>query len=291
VIDTEPFVDAHFHLWDLDHPTLRYDWLDAEAYDPFLGEGFHQLRTFNYGIANYLNEIQSSHVIKAVHVQAAIGTLDPTEETKWLQAFADRTGFPHAIVAYASLGDDDLASMLESHTSSPNVRGVRDLDASRKLTDETFRKGCSLLASHNLTLDIEVSWEQMTQTRDLAERIPGTRVVLDHAGLPAERSGEYFTNWRRGIRELAGADNVWCKISGLGMGDHDWTIETIRPYVETCIDAFGTDRTFFGTNWPVDRIYSSYGKLVNAYRSIVAGLRQEEQRALLSENAERFYRI
>ncbi len=72
------------------------------------------------------------------------------------------------------------------------------------------------------------------------------------------------------MRALAGPDNTVVKISGLGMVDHRWTVESLRPWVLECIDAWGVERSFFGTNWPVDRLYSSYGDLVDAYRELVS---------------------
>ena len=77
----------------------------------------------------------------------------------------------------------------------------------------------------------------------------------------------------------------------LGMVDHAWTTESLRPWVRGCIDAFGTDRCFFGSNWPVDRLYSSYGDVLDAYAEIIGDLSEAEQRALFSENARRVFRV
>jgi predicted TIM-barrel fold metal-dependent hydrolase len=91
--------------------------------------------------------------------------------------------------------------------------------------------------------------------------------------------------------EAAGAPNTVVKISGLGMCDNEWTVESIRPWVESCIEAFGVKRSFFGTNWPVDRLFSSYGDVVDAYAEIISGCSGAEQEALFSKNAERIFRI
>ena len=81
------------------------------------------------------------------------------------------------------------------------------------------------------------------------------------------------------------------KISGLGMCDNAWTVETLRPWVLACIEAFGPERSFFGTNWPVDRLYSSYADVVHAYAEVVADFPRAEQEAMFSGNAERIFRI
>lgn len=88
-----------------------------------------------------------------------------------------------------------------------------------------------------------------------------------------------------------GAPNIVCKVSGLGMCDNARTVDSFRPWVVSCIEAFGTDRTFFGTNWPVDRLYSSYGDVVDVYAEIIADFSPTVQEALFSKNAERIFRI
>lgn len=81
------------------------------------------------------------------------------------------------------------------------------------------------------------------------------------------------------------------KISGLGMADHEWTVDSLRPWVMACIEAFGVERCVFGTNWPVDRMYSSYGDVLDAYAEIIADLSASEQQALFTENAKRIFRV
>ncbi len=131
----------------------------------------------------------------------------------------------------------------------------------------------------------------MSLARRLADRYPEIVLCIDHASYPRQRDDEYFETWRTGIRLLAGAPNVVIKISGLGMVDHEWTVESLRPWVDTCIEAFGIDRSFFGTNWPVDRLYSSYGDVLDAYAELISDLTEKEQRALFYENAQRIFRL
>jgi predicted TIM-barrel fold metal-dependent hydrolase len=90
---------------------------------------------------------------------------------------------------------------------------------------------------------------------------------------------------------LAKADNVVMKISGLGMMDPRWTVESLRPWVLGSIEVFGPDRVVFGTNWPVDRMFSSYPDLINAYAEIISGFTGDEQVAMFSGNAENLFRI
>jgi len=107
--------------------------------------------------------------------------------------------------------------------------------------------------------------------------------------MPRRRDDEYFRQWREAIGLLGDVPSTVMKISGLAMGDHEWTVDSLRPWVLASIDAFGVDRSFFGTNWPVDRIHSSYGDVLDAYAEIVSDFSDAEQRSLFSGNAKRVF--
>ena len=98
-------------------------------------------------------------------------------------------------------------------------------------------------------------------------RNPDIQVILGHAGFPVQRDAEYFDLWRTEMSAPGEAENVACKVSGFGMADNHWTIESIRPWVLHCIEAFGPGRIMFGTNWPVDVLYATYLEQTDAYRT------------------------
>src|SRR5690606_8878870 len=102
---------------------------------------------------------------------------------------------------------------------------------------------------------------------------------------------EYFANWKQGMRTLAEADNAVVKISGLGMRDQRWTVDSIRPWILESIEAFGVERCMFGTNWPVDRLFSSYTDVVHAYHEVVADFSTDEKNRLFNANARTYYRM
>ena len=285
-----PFVDTHVHFWDLKDPALAYVWLERDWVHPVLGD-IDGLKVLKYMAPEFIAETRFQNVAKAVHVQAAIGIADPVEETRWLQEQADATGFPHGIVAHCDLTSPDAQATLERHLAYPNMRGIRDFGQGNYLVDETWGRGYGLLAEHRLTFCLDVLPENLGQARALAERHPDVVLCIDHAGFPRERTPDYFAMWKRGMHEAAGAPNVVCKVSGLGMCDNAWTVDSIRPWVLECVEAFGTERTFFGTNWPVDRLYSSYGDVLGAYETIVSGFSEAEQAALFAGNAERIFRL
>jgi len=289
------FVDTHVHFWDRPHPTLEWVWLADDFVHPQLGDIVMLKEMHKYTVPEYLEDIEGSNVTKMVHVQAAIGSEDPVEETKWLQEMADETGWPHGIVGDARLQSPDVESTIERHVEYANFRGLRDFAQGDYLVDPDFHRGYSLLEKYNLVYDLDCTWEDMPKAANLARKYPNIVMILGHAGFPQDRTDEYFANWAGAIQALGEVENVVVKISGLGMGDQmaggNWTIDSIRPYVHGCIEAFGVERSFFGTNWPVDKMYSTYGELIAAYRELIAGFSDDEQRALMSENAEKYYRI
>jgi predicted TIM-barrel fold metal-dependent hydrolase len=224
-------------------------------------------------------------------VQAAIGIADPVEETRWLQEQADRAGFPHGIVGHCNLAGDDAAEVLARHLEYANFRGVRDFGEGDWLADPTWRKHYGLLAQDDLVFCIDVPLGDMGRARGLADEHDQVVMSVDHAGFPRERTDAYFEQWKKGMAELAGAPNTVVKISGLGMCDNRWTVDSLRKWVLTCIELFGVERSFFGTNWPVDRLYSSYGDVVDAYDEITSDFTAAERTALFSGNAERIFRV
>ena len=159
------------------------------------------------------------------------------------------------------------------------------------LADSAWQAGFALLKTYNLSFDPQIYAGQMDEMLALARRHPETLVILNHAGMPIDRDAEGLRLWHDGMRKLASADNIVAKISGLGMVDHNWTAGSIRPFVLGTIDAFASERVMFGSNFPVDRLYSSFSTLYGAFETIVADFTPAEQDRLFRSNAERWYRI
>jgi len=194
-------------------------------------------------------------------------------------------------VAHCDLASADARRTIERHLEYANMRGIRDFGQGDYLMDSAWRRGLGLLAPHDLVFCLDTTWESMGKLREVAEEQEGVLICMDHAGFPRARDDAYFASWRKGMETAAGAPNVLCKISGLGMCDNGWTVESIRPWVLACIEAFGVERCVLGTNWPVDRLYSSYGDVLDAYEAILSDFAPDEQTALFSGNAERIFRI
>ncbi len=285
-----PFFDTHIHFWHRRNPELSYAFLKP-GYVSAAAGNTDLIKSPTYDFDGYRAESRFANVVKAVHVQAAIGTADPVLETAWLQQEADRISLPLAIVAGAPLLAADLEGILERQLAYANVRGIRDRLDGAELDNRALDPALRLLARYNLSLEVGCTWQQMPELAKVAGRHPATRFVLVHMGLPVARDAEYFAHWSLQLRALARFDNISCKISGLGLWDPLWTIESIRPWVMECISAFGTSRCFFASNWPIDRQYSSFDSLINAMRECISEFTRQEQEALFLHNAEKAYRM
>lgn len=285
------FVDAHVHFYDMGHPTLYYGHWQPDADHPVLGSQTRKLGQRNYVAEDFLQEARPHGTVKAIHVQAAIGSPDPVEETAWLQAASESASCPNAIVGYVDLRGSDVQKQIERHMEFDNFKGIRDFSHGNYLENRNFRRGFSLLHQYNLVSSIAAEWQDMNKVVSLAKDNPYTTIVLDHAGLPQERTTDYFLNWKSGMSIAAEMENIICKISGLGMADNSWTKESIRPYVETCIELFGHKRSIFASNWPIDSLWSSYGDLITAYRKICSAYSESESMHMFSTNSEAIYQI
>jgi predicted TIM-barrel fold metal-dependent hydrolase len=293
-------VDPHIHLWDL--KTHHYPWL-ANPGKSFVGDA-SKLK-HDYLIADLLRDAGPVEVLKLVHVDANHDPADPVEETRWLQHVADNEGrgLPNAIVAGADLSADNVQEVLEGHAAFANTRGIRqilnvhakplyDYVGRHYMREPQWRKNFALLKRYPMSFDLQLYPSQMKEAAELAQEHPDTQFIVNHAGMFVDRSSvEGFRAWRDGLRALAACPNVAVKISGLAMFDHEWTVESFRPYVLETIDTFGCERAMFASNFPVDRLFATYEGLWNAYASIVKDLRDTEKDALFKSNAERIYRI
>jgi predicted TIM-barrel fold metal-dependent hydrolase len=285
-----PFVDGHVHFWELDNPVLDYGILAGRERHPILGD-IDGLRVRRFGPEEFRAAARFSNVSKVVHVQVAFGRTDPIDETAWLTKLADLTGLPDAIVGFEDLAAPDVADRLAAHAAHPLLRGLRGFDDAETLRSRNWRRGYGLLERHRLVYGHCFGVGMFDAARELAEAFDSTILCVDQAGLPLSRTPEYFAAWEAGLKLAAGAPNTVCKVSSLGMVDQRWTVDSLRPWVLACVEAFGPDRVFFGSNFPMDQVASSYPDLVGAFRQIIAPFTPDERSAMLSGNATRLYRL
>jgi len=292
-------VDPHHHLWDLEN--LHYGWLKGpNQVDIHLAGPLTPIRK-TYLLADYKKDIKDQNVVKSVHLQAECE--DPIAETKWLQSIAEINGLPTALVPYANLASPKLSETLDVYHTIPQVRGIRQLlnwdpvDPSLSTCDQDYLKsdawfkGLELIGAYGYSFDLHVWYHQLAEAGVIAARVPKVQFILNHTGMPYIRDDAGYQKWRDGLSKLAANPNVAAKISGLGMTDHNWTVDSIRPYVLGTIEVFGLDRCMFASNFPVDKLLSSYNRLYDAFKEIVYDFPRADQERLFHDNAIRVYRL
>ncbi len=285
-------IDAHHHLWEL--AAVHYPWLMARGVERFFGDPTPIQR--DYLLRELRSEAQPCGIRASVHIQ--VGAENGLDEARWIQTVADANpDWPMAQVVFCDLTSTDLSKQLDTFQTLPTVRGVRQIvgrapgeDArtgtNSLLDDPRFLDGVQEVGRRCLSFDLQLIPELMEKTARILAQAPDTRVALCHAGSPHDRSPAGLNDWAQRLRALSDLPQVSCKLSGLGMFDHGWTPDTIRPIVETCLEQFGPERVMFGSNFPVDKLYGDYASLTQAYHDLVPA---EAHSAVFSQTAARFY--
>ena len=157
------------------------------------------------------------------------------------------------------------------------------------LTNTDFDRGLAELTRRDIPYDLLIYEDQLRSAIAFIDRHPNQRFVLDHIAKPIIQRSEYSKRWDHGFRELAQRDNVVCKLSGMvtEVRDPDWSAELLRPYIETALDAFGTGRLMFGSDWPVCLLRAEYADWFEAVSSL--NLSANERDALFSTACTRAY--
>lgn len=279
-----PIVDTHVHLWDIGH--LRYPWL---ASVPTLNK--------NHLVDDYRRATGPVEVAKMVFVQCECDPAQFQQEVAWVTEISRIEPRIRGIVAWAPLerggpSDAELARLAEN----PLVRGVRRIIQFEPdiefCLQPAFVQGVQLLAAHGLSFDLCINHLQLANTIRLVRQCPKVKFVLDHIGKPEIKTG-MLDPWRAGLRELAGMQNVWCKLSGLATeADHaKWSSADLRPYIDHVVESFGFDRVMFGGDWPVSTQATDFPRWVSTVDEALSRCSPDELRKVYVRNAEMFYRV
>lgn len=297
VPDAVAIVDAHQHFWD---PRINYHpWLCDEPPIPFRYGDYRALRR-PYLPADYFADAQPHRVVKTVYVETEWDPRDFVGEMRYVERLRRETGFPTVAVAGAFLDRADAAAVLEQQAAFAFVRSIRHKPRANRApgdgapggtTDPKWRAGFAALARIGLRFDLQTPWWHLAEAAQLARDFPGTQIVLNHTGLPADRSPEGIAGWRTAMAGLARCPNVAVKISGIGVPGQAWTAETNREIVLTTIERFGVDRCMFASNFPVDGLCATFDEIYSGFRAIVRDFSADGQRKLFHDNAVRIYGI
>jgi predicted TIM-barrel fold metal-dependent hydrolase len=295
--DAMHVVDAHQHFWD---PAANYyPWLCDEPPIAFRYGDYRPIRR-RYLPDDYRADAAPYVVDYSVYVDAEWDPLDPIGEMRYIEALRGEHGLPSVAVAQAWLDRADAARLLERHTAFPFVRSVRHKPRANPapgdgapggMTDAAWRAGFRELARHGLRFDLQTPWWHLAEAAQLATDFPDTLIILNHTGLPADRSSDGIAGWKRAMKTLSACPNVAVKISGLGQPGQRWTAAANRDIVMTVIDLFGVPRCMFASNFPVDSLCATFREIYDGFRAIVADLSDDERHALFHDNAIAHYAI
>jgi predicted TIM-barrel fold metal-dependent hydrolase len=147
------------------------------------------------------------------------------------------------------------------------------------------------LSQHGFSFDLQTPWWHLDRAADLAGDFPETTIIVNHTALPADRSAEGLSGWRRYLERAASAPNIALKISGLGQPGRPWTVESNAPIIRDAIDIFGANRCMFVSNFPVDGLVATFDDIASGFLTAIENRSREEKRMLTHDNAIRIYRL
>ena len=319
IIDpARPIIDPHHHLWD--RGGLRYMFADmvddAASGHNILATVYVDCRSmYRASGAEAFRPVGEVEFANGVAAMAASGAYGKTLICAGIVSHANMLlgdGAKAVLEAEIAAGNGRFRGIRHSSAwdADPNVAHMYATRPKGLLLDSSFRKGFSCLAPLGLSFDAWLFHPQLGEFADLARAFPDTRICLDHCGgiigiaSYANRRDEIFKTWKASIREVAKCENVVVKLGGLAMRllGYDFherarppTSEQLaaawRPYIETCIEAFGAERCMFESNFPPDKGQCSYQVIFNAFKRIAAQYSETEKTALFSGTANRVYRL
>jgi predicted TIM-barrel fold metal-dependent hydrolase len=313
-------VDPHHHLWDFARHRYLLPELLADT-----GSGHDVVQTvFIECTACYraegpaaLKPVSETEFVNGIAAMAASGAYGKTRVAAGIVGMADLTLGSHVeevLAAHVKAGGGRFRGIRHAagwQDRTPEVHNSHTAPPPHLYRDHAkFREGLAVLGRMGLAFDAWLYHPQLDDLIDLARAFPDQRIVLDHVGGPlgvgwyADKRAEIFADWRARMTELARAPNAFVKLGGLGMRINGFAFDkrarppssqdladAWRPYIETCIEAFGPARCMFESNFPVDKISGTYATYWNAFKRLAAGASADEKALLFRETARRFYRL
>jgi predicted TIM-barrel fold metal-dependent hydrolase len=299
-----PIVDAHHHFWAV--PQNPHPWLTQLPRIPFR-YGDYEAICRDFLPADYARASAGHRVLRHVVMEGEWDPADPVGEALWMHELAQRSGVPHALAAQVWLDRDDVGEVLARYRQAPLaglVRSVRHKPRSvsrdahhpgwaepGSMRCPRWRRGYAQLASSGLMFELQAPWWHMDEAVELARDFPATRIVVNHAGMPAVRDADTLASWRQAMDRLADCPNVIVKISGLGVAGQPWTPQLQAPVVEALLASFGARRCMFASNYPVDSLVASMDTIWATFKTLTRHLDPRDRLALFCDTAVEAYAL
>jgi L-fuconolactonase len=273
-------IDAHQHFWQFN--AVRDSWITDEM--SVIQKDF---------FPNDLKPVlQQNGFDGCVAVQAS----QSEEETHFLISLASENDFVKGVVGWIDLQADTVEERLEEYKSIPVVKGFRHVLQGEPQRDlmlkPEFKRGVKALQQYGLTYDILIFPDQVNFSNELVAGFPEQKFVIDHVAKPYIKRKE-IDEWKRDMKNIAKHENVYCKISGM-VTEADWKTwkkEDFKPYLDVVVNAFGTNRILFGSDWPVCLVAASYQEMLAIVKDYFASFSKDEQEQFFGLNAIRFYNL
>jgi L-fuconolactonase len=273
-------IDAHQHFWKF----------DAER-DAWITEEMSVIRR-DFMPSDLEPLLKENGFAGTVVVQS-----DQTEHENIFQLHnAEQHSFIKGVVGWIDLQAANVAERLDHYRQYPLMKGFRHVLQGEPQRDlmlrPEFKRGIGLLDQYGFTYDILIFPDQLHYTRELVGEFSRQKFVVDHIAKPYIKKGA-IEEWKSDMEELARHENVWCKVSGM-VTEADWKQwkkEDFRPYLDVVVNAFGTSRILFGSDWPVCLVAASYGEVVHIVRDYFSSFSKTEQEEVFGRNAQQFYQL
>lgn len=308
MIDTAPhytgsIVDAHHHYWDL-HAGGHYPWLQDEYDENFFLGDYERLRQ-DFLPAQYRAETSGYRVIGDVHVEAERSRSEQLPEDAFLRRLHEASGTPTVIVGHVGFLQPDRDDVLAGHAEETLVRGIRSkpitaahadavpdvTGAPGTLQDPRWVEGLAQLERFGFSWDLRVPAWHLSQAAAVVRELPGIPVILNHCGLPLDRSPDGLARWRDGMRELADLPHVTVKVSELGLRGGEWNERSNRTVIREVVDIFGWERAMFASNLPVSSLAVRFHDLVGTVVAALPDATSAQLDQLFTGTADRVYRM
>jgi len=272
-------IDSHQHFWKYD--PVRDSWITDEMKvlkQDFLPENLAPI-------------LKENNIDGCVAVQA-----DQSErETEFFLELAGQNSFIKGVVGWVDLRSDKINERLDHFSQFKNLKGFRHIVQSEPkgfLNQKKFLFGISQLESHNFTYDVLIYHHQLPEAIEFVKRFPNQKFVIDHLAKPDIKHNE-FTNWSKGMMQLASFQNVFCKLSGFTTEANwnTWQLQDFIPYFDFALENFGTKRLMYGSDWPVCLLSSTYKNQLSVVESCISKLSTSEKQQIMGGNAIDFYNL
>ena len=252
---------------------------------------------------DYLNDSKEHNVIGTIHCEAEWDRNDQVGETRWLENLSKKNKFPNAIVAHAWFHKKNSEEVIAKQASFDMVKGIRskpitkltpnsdDLTGEGSMQDINWRNGLKLLEKYNLNYDLRIPNWHLEEAIEIVRLIPNTKVIINHAGFPWDRTEQGMEYWRKGIKLISLEPNTFIKLSEFGVKDKDWNYSQNEQIIKELIDLFSPQRCMFASNFPVSKIKISFKDLYNNYKKIVKSFSSDEKKWLFAKTASEVYNL